>query len=224
MNKSPLRTAASLVLLRGDKNNPQILLGRRKASLRFMPGYYVFPGGCIDDTDYEEIANMNINAINPISGVMANLTKAETATYIFGAIRELWEETGLLLGQPSKTPLAGFSNMMKAFNANQLSPQIYNCQCIAQAITPAKLPIRFNTYFFSADGTNATTDSPPCGELEDIGWHDYEDVFEYLHIADVTRSVLKEAKNHWNCIDTPVNTGLRVPLMTYPLDKLEIQR
>jgi len=216
--------AASLVLLKGDPDDPLVLLGRRKESLRFMPGFYVFPGGRIDVSDYKEVASLNTDDIKPIFSVSSKLSKAEADAHIFGAIRELWEETGLLLGQPTKKPLSGTSKIIKAYNDNKLSPSMNSCYCLAQAITPSESPVRFNTYFFVADGGDVHEDSTPSGELEDIGWHKAKNVLDYLDIADVTEAVLNESKIYWKNSKYGINLDQRVPLMTYPTDKMIIQR
>ena len=46
------RHAASLVLLRGNTDSPEVLLGRRPMTARFMPGVYVFPGGALERGDH----------------------------------------------------------------------------------------------------------------------------------------------------------------------------
>src|SRR5438270_4275191 len=42
------RDAASLILLRGDGRNLEVLAGRRPLHVKFMPGVHVFPGCAID--------------------------------------------------------------------------------------------------------------------------------------------------------------------------------
>ncbi len=62
------RPAASLVLLRGAGAAPEVLMGRRPLTMRFMPGRYVFPGGAREAGD---------------------------PSLAFTALRETREETGL---------------------------------------------------------------------------------------------------------------------------------
>ena len=45
------RDAASLILLRGDGHDLELLAGRRPRHAKFMPGVWVFPGGAIDPED-----------------------------------------------------------------------------------------------------------------------------------------------------------------------------
>lgn len=216
--------AASLILLKGDKENPLVLMGRRKASLRFMPGYYVFPGGRIDASDYDDAALLKSIPIAGIEGVRETLSTIDARAHTLGAIRELWEETGLLLGAESHSALQGASEFIQACNNKFMLPDVENCQCIAQAITPAGSPVRFNTFFFLADGKSVIKDSVPSGELEDIGWHYVKDALKTLQIADVTEAVLKESTSHWKRPKTAKKLDMRPPLMTYPRYGLEIQR
>ena len=46
--------AASLILARPAGGRLEVCLLQRSAASRFMPGSYVFPGGCIDDSDRDE--------------------------------------------------------------------------------------------------------------------------------------------------------------------------
>ena len=45
------RDAASLIVLRGEGHDLELLAGRRPGHVRFMPGVWVFPGGAIDPDD-----------------------------------------------------------------------------------------------------------------------------------------------------------------------------
>jgi hypothetical protein len=45
--------AAGVVLLRGDRYDPEVLLGRRHAAAGFLPAIYVFPGGRVERADAE---------------------------------------------------------------------------------------------------------------------------------------------------------------------------
>ena len=45
------RDAASLIILRGKGRGTEVLLGKRAARHKFMPNFYVFPGGRVDTTD-----------------------------------------------------------------------------------------------------------------------------------------------------------------------------
>ncbi|MGH7111031.1 MAG: NUDIX domain-containing protein, partial [Stellaceae bacterium] len=93
------RDAASLILLRGAGEKIEVLLGRRALFLRFMPGAYVFPGGAIDPGDRRGWAVE--------TGAEALGDRLAAAAH--AALRETWEEVGLLFGRPADQPPAAMS-------------------------------------------------------------------------------------------------------------------
>ena len=54
------RHAASLVLLKGDLDGPEVLLGRRPMASRFMPGVYFFPGGALERGDHAVASTLDL--------------------------------------------------------------------------------------------------------------------------------------------------------------------
>jgi 8-oxo-dGTP pyrophosphatase MutT (NUDIX family) len=89
--------AASLVIYRQRGNAKEVLMGRRQKQARFAPGVYVFPGGRLDAADCE--------IDSPIPFKMAGLSKQASLkiqTLALTAVRETFEETGLVLGQKGK--------------------------------------------------------------------------------------------------------------------------
>src|SRR5215470_20261317 len=84
------RDAASLILLRGEGKELEVLAGRRPRHVRFMPGVHVFPGGVIDPPDRGPWgAETGTDALGP------RLARCARA-----ALRETWEEVGVLVGRP----------------------------------------------------------------------------------------------------------------------------
>ncbi|NUM53164.1 MAG: MBL fold metallo-hydrolase [Candidatus Hydrogenedentes bacterium] len=78
----PIKAAAGMILT--AEPTPRVLLARRSAALRFMAGFHVFPGGRIDD---EEPTAPVVNALDTAS-----------ARGVHAVAREIFEETGLLVG------------------------------------------------------------------------------------------------------------------------------
>ena len=76
------RLAASVVLLREGRRGPEVLYLRRNPDLKFHGGYWVFPGGRIDDGDYD-----GSDGIDP--------TTREEHAARRAAVREAREEAGL---------------------------------------------------------------------------------------------------------------------------------
>src|SRR5271166_2891089 len=90
------RDAASLILLRGAGDDLEVLAGRRPPHVKFMPGVYVFPGGAIDPPD--RIAWSLESGTDALGLRLARCARA--------ALRETWEEVGVLVGRPSGPLLA----------------------------------------------------------------------------------------------------------------------
>src|SRR5690606_20564553 len=100
------RLAATLLLIRRDGPKPRVLMGRRHGGHDFMPDKWVFPGGRIDRADY---VAPRAAALDPnVTARLAPLPAKKVEALALTAIRETFEEAGLLLAQPAaKTRRAG---------------------------------------------------------------------------------------------------------------------
>ncbi len=178
------RDAASLILLRGEDEDLEVLIGRRPLSLRFMPGAYVFPGGAIDRGDRQPWAvETGAASLGP------RLAPAARA-----ALRETWEEVGVLFGRaadlpPSQSPAAAIE---RAYAERGLMAAFDLLVYVGRAITPSHSHRRFNTRFFLGDGSAVFGMPQASEELEDVGWHPI--ACEPLEaFRDVTRFMLARA-------------------------------
>src|SRR5262245_25178669 len=99
--------ASTVVLLRG--NHPfEVFLVRRSDSIAFLGGAHVFPGGRVDPSDHHQdfVGGVRLQA-DPYVPTNANITarmpdvpaEAAIAHYV-AAVRELFEEAGVLLARP----------------------------------------------------------------------------------------------------------------------------
>ena len=190
------RAAAGIVLLRGASEEAEVLLGRRSASLRFMPGYYVFPGGRLDRADHRQSGFHEPEPEDP--GVHADrTTRRLMAALRRAAIRETWEETGLLLGETgdgNEVRSPGPAVVWDHYHAMGAAPAFSALQYIARAITPPASPVRFHSRFFLCRTDDLTLQGELAGdgELEDLGWQPVSDL-DPLPMADVTHAVLLQA-------------------------------
>jgi len=92
------RPAATLVLLRDTGQGPEVLLLQRSPHLDFMAGAFVFPGGGVDTTDRApDIAARCVGLDDAAASARLSLESGGLAYYV-AAIRETFEEAGLLLG------------------------------------------------------------------------------------------------------------------------------
>ena len=177
-----LRAAASLILLRGSGANTTVLMGRRHATVRFMPGVYVFPGGAVDRDDTE---------VNPATALDPRITAGlkvagnihRARALAIAAVRETHEETGLMLGAAGDVAMPE-SAPWSPWRQQSIAPDLARLQLVGRAITPINRPIRFNARFFYARGEQLHGEIRGDGELEEIGWKPLADLAG-LPLADV---------------------------------------
>jgi len=141
------------------------LLGRRGEKHRFMPGRYVFPGGGVAREDGRAWPG----EIPPDSTDPIRLRCARAA------VRETFEETGLVLGRAGPGAVGEtLSPVEAALAAEGLAPALDLLTLIGRAITPTYHRMRFNAYFFLADGALVRGRLSGGHELEALGWHPVE--------------------------------------------------
>lgn len=157
------RDAASLILLRGAGKDLEVLAGRRPMHVRFMPGVHVFPGGAIDPPDRLPW--------HPETGI--EVLGPKLAPSARAALRETWEEAGVLVGRPAGAQPAGLATrpIERAYQEQGLVAAIDLLTYVGRAITPSHSNRRFNTRFFLSDGANVFGEPVASEELEDVRWH-----------------------------------------------------
>lgn len=150
------RDAATLILLDRSAAVPQVLMGRRHPGHKFMPGKFVFPGGRIEADD----RRMTVaGALHPrVEGrLMARVQRPSlqrARALALAAIRETYEETGLLLGtREHGAPGVPAPGPWAAFAEAGVFPDLEALHFVARAITPPRRPKRFDTRFFAADAS-----------------------------------------------------------------------
>jgi len=190
--------AAGLVLIRAGARGPEVLLGRRHRRAGFLPDIYVVPGGRVDAGDLRRSGF----AENLHRRVAAQLTTSSRGrpplAFARAAIRETYEETGLLLTGPGRAaarPAA--APVWQAFGVQDCRPGFDRLDFVCRAITPTYSKRRYNTRFFLADGAAVSGDIAGDGELEDLDWWPVAEIGR-LTIVDVTEFVLTEALRRWH--------------------------
>lgn len=194
-DKSALRHAATVLVVRRDgPEGPRVLMGMRGAGAAFMPSKYVFPGGALDAADAEiPLAT----ALNPICArrlaqeAPAGLGPALAAA----AVRELWEETGQILGQraPWPAPPADWAGFAEAGFRPAAAPLTF----VFRAITPPGRPRRFDARFFLIDAVDLASDpedfTRACDELSHLHWVPMAQA-RALNLPFITEVVLAEVQ------------------------------
>lgn len=185
------RDAAGLVLLRRHGGRREVLLGRRRATAKFLPGVYVFPGGRLDPEDRQESGFEERFA--PLPGGLDRATQRLAPALLRAAVRETYEETGLLVGRPGRGKAVGTAEIWQAYRDAGLAPAFHAASLFVRAVTPTFSRIRFHTRFFLMDATDLAVGECRDGELEDVGWVPLEET-KALPMVDVTEFVLDLAQ------------------------------
>jgi 8-oxo-dGTP pyrophosphatase MutT (NUDIX family) len=185
--------AASLVLLRDRPDGlVSTLLVKRHGGSRFAGGDYVFAGGKVEADDMPPDAEQfcrGLSAGEAASRLGGGLPPRDALGFWVGAIRETFEEVGLLLAyRRDGTPLAFAQEDLERFAAHREACQASNrtffevlraerltlatdrLVYFAHWITPEESPIRFDTRFFAARAPAGQEPDPDGKEIVDARW------------------------------------------------------
>ncbi len=169
---APARPASTILLLRGGASAIEVFMMVRHYQIEFASGALVFPGGSVDPGD-RDIAE---------DAALCDAADVDMMALQFrvAAIRETFEESGILLARPRGSRdlvtaaraasiaeahraalCEGKTSFRDILAANELTPAVDQLAHYAHWITPEGQPKRFDTHFFLAK-------APP----EQVGAHD----------------------------------------------------
>ncbi len=191
------RDAATLIIVRHDGPKPRVLLGRRAANHKFMPNKFVFPGGRVDPGDSRIRPPLDLHP-----AVMRRLCKGCSETraraLALAAIRETYEETGLVLGEPHSPTIRTRSRHWADFLQYDVNPRLDILHFVARAITPPYRNRRFDARFFMADAEHIQGEiherPEGSGELLQLHWVTLSRAMEIEQLPLITRAVLQEVE------------------------------
>lgn len=195
------KDAATLILVRRAGSEAEVLMGRRAAGHAFMPDKWVFPGGRVERADFTAPAAAELRP-----AVAARLEKTapprRARALALAAVRETFEETGLVLGEPS--PARPGAGPWREFLSLGALPRLDRLDFIARAITPPYRPRRFDARFFLADASALLSQEPrgDGGELDEIAWFALSETSD-LDLPMITRFVLGEVRARLDDPDRP---------------------
>jgi 8-oxo-dGTP pyrophosphatase MutT (NUDIX family) len=149
------RDAATLILVDRSGAIPKVLLGRRHEGLKFMAGKFVFPGGRMEPGDRKMpvASDLDPDAGTRLMRGVQRPSLGKARALALAAIRETYEETGLLLGKRVEAVPPVPEGPWKAFAEAKILPDLAELHFIVRAITPPRRPRRFDARFFAADAT-----------------------------------------------------------------------
>ena len=196
------KDAASLIVYRKRKNSIEVLMGKRQSRASFAPGVYVFPGGTLERAD---------NKLRPpipfkIDGLAHGAT-LRIHGLAHAAIRETWEETGLLLGQKGELGKTSHPTWEQC-RLERMVPTPHHLSYLARAITSTASRTRFHARFFVAPLDLFCGSLIDNGELLDLRWIQLAGQVN-LPMWGVTEFILEELQRFFK------GTRTGTPLMSY---------
>jgi 8-oxo-dGTP pyrophosphatase MutT (NUDIX family) len=199
------RHAASLILWRQGPQGPEVLMGLRHASHRFMPNVLVFPGGRVDRGDHRAKA---LSELPDFTRACLQRQAPPSLARAIGiaAARELEEETGLVLGRQ---------------DGKRLLPDLAVIEYLCRAVTPPNRFRRFNARFLIAPAEAAHGTLRGSGELEELRFFSFDDAFRHK-IASITAKVLAEFRT-WLAM-TPGQRVVRELICFRGMDNRTVER
>jgi 8-oxo-dGTP pyrophosphatase MutT (NUDIX family) len=194
------RDSATLILIDRSEAVPKVLLGRRHERHRFLPGKFVFPGGRVELEDrlMPTAAPLHASDAERLMRRVKNPSLTKAAAFALAAVRETYEETGLMLGVPSPGLVYAPAEAWQPFAKAGIIPDLRVVHFVGRAITPPNRPRRFDSRFFAADFTAVSRrDDGFVGadaELVETVWMPITQARQ-LDIPGITAIVLEELQD-----------------------------
>jgi glyoxylase-like metal-dependent hydrolase (beta-lactamase superfamily II)/8-oxo-dGTP pyrophosphatase MutT (NUDIX family) len=177
---APARPSASVIVLRDSPAGVQVLMLERSASLSFMPGAHVFPGGAIDPADHLEAAFVCCTE-SPADAAARLQIGGDALAWAVAALRETFEECGLWLGRAApcnpepaadarRRLAAGEIGIAQACTMLQAGIDTASLHPFSHWITPLASPKRFDTRFFVAQAPPGQVAIADGQEAQSLCW------------------------------------------------------
>ena len=208
------KDASTLILLDRSGPSPKVLMGKRHQRHAFLPGSFVFPGGGVDAADrlMPVGAPLDARAEAKLMLHMRRPNAAKARGLALAAIRETFEETGLLLGSRRDDAPAAPAGAWMAFATANIHPDLSTVHFIARAITPPRRKRRYDTRFFTADVSAIAHKIDgkvgPDAELVELVWLPLDGIKEKIELLAITEIVLQDLQKQ---IEAGFSHDLPVP-------------
>lgn len=182
------RPASTILIIRNQNQLLEILMLRRSSELSAASGAHVFPGGSVDAVDFEVVRRGLFIGRDDVSAARRLDLNSDALAYYCAAVRELFEEAGLLLVVDARGRTGGLRGDQLAVWRQELLGatldwptlleregfrlDLGRLEYLAHWVTPVGRPRRFDTRFFvsaAPAGQDALADD---GEIVEHVWTD----------------------------------------------------
>ncbi len=172
------------MLVREGGAGPEVYLTRRASRSRFMPDAFVFPGGSVDATDRDDARVLLATSAPRTSERRVGNETLDDLTLRIAAIRETFEEAGILLARDAAGAVNASASALAALRreamagagfgallaSRTLRPDTGALAYYSNWITPASEPIRFDAHFFLARAPAGQIALADAIEVHDGKW------------------------------------------------------
>jgi glyoxylase-like metal-dependent hydrolase (beta-lactamase superfamily II)/8-oxo-dGTP pyrophosphatase MutT (NUDIX family) len=205
-----IRPAATLVLTRDTENGIEVLLLQRTWEAIFLPGYYVFPGGAVNEQESE--AQPHVVGVEDADISQTMSLDEGGADFMLAAVRECFEEAGILLAQDGSGQLIGAEHpvlgerdalfrdevsLAQLCEKHGLVVPLDRLAYLSHWVTPPGPPRRFDTRFFVAVA--------PEGQR---AGHDGQETIDHVWMSPA--QALEEHREGQRLLGLPTIRSLRV--------------
>lgn len=197
-----LRNASTVILIRPDaRARLEVFITRRPPEMEFLGGFYVFPGGTVEREDWSDAMLHRCRGLTGIDAqrILGNqLTPQLSLGHWVAAVRELFEETGVLLcitesgghldmkqeqlhsrlSEKRKALVAGSMDFRSLLESEGLYCDVARPIYFSHRITPEKYSIRFDTRFYLARLPSDQSPLPCSEEVTESLWIAPEEALE----------------------------------------------
>lgn len=185
------KDAATVILLRDGSEGVEVFLQHRVKGMPFAGGMTVFPGGGVDSRDVDA----SVSWAGPEPAWWAERFRCDEAlarALVCAAVREMFEESGVLLASAGDTVVADATRYQDAreklvsreislaafLEANDLTLRADLLRPWANWVTPPEEPRRYDTCFFIAVLPEGQQADSATSEAVSSGWQRPQDAID----------------------------------------------
>ena len=192
------KDAATMIIVDSTGDVPRMLFGKRRMDQKFMPGKYVFPGGRLDPEDgklplLDDFAPAEMRKL--LKEMRGGASERRARALALAAVRETFEESGLLIGAKGELPAGHGLPKWRDFLLNGVVPRLAPMTLLARAITPPGRTRRFDTRFFCVPASAIVARiEARDGEFDELHWLSFEEA-KGFDLPNITRAILGDLQD-----------------------------
>jgi 8-oxo-dGTP pyrophosphatase MutT (NUDIX family) len=196
----PGKASTIIVARPGVGGGFEVLMTRRSAHMKVLGGFFVFPGGGLEEDDWSEKTLARCRGLSPTEAQLilgATMTPEQAMGHWVAAVRELFEETGIhffvrakdsrlapsdglqrRLALNRQSLWQGRQTLAALLESEQLFCDVGRLTYLFHRITPDHYPVRFDTRFYVASLPEGQTSLAFSEEVAESVWLNPEEALQ----------------------------------------------